>query len=696
MFFMVHAQPITSKFPKEFNEHGNKRVDNYYWLNTPDSFTISHLQIENAYLEAYMKPTGALQDKLYKEIVGRMEQKMESLPVKSNGYWYYSRFENGAQYPKYFRRKNNMQAKEELILDVPDLAKDHNIFLVWNRRVSPDNRYMAYAVDTTGSRRGTLFIKDLHTGKLLKEVVYPMSGSLAWSSDSKILFYTIADKTVRSYKVMQHIIGTDQKTDKEIYTENDVTFSIGLSASQDNRYIFIISNSTDVSEARFIDATQPGKAPVLIQERQKGLKYFPSYYGGNVFYLYTNKDAINFKVVNTPVADPSLKNWKDIVPHKADEFIDEYYVLKNHLVVQSKKGGLPKITITNRNNNQTHDLVFSEEAFITEMSMATDEWSSDSIRFYYASLTTPGSEFSYNLNSKQKKLLKQQKVEGGFDASAYQTKRIWSKATDGTNIPVTLVYRKDNFKKDGSNPLMLFAYGSYGASSNPYFNSAIFSLLDRGFVYGIAHIRGGQELGREWYEAGRQLKKKNTFTDFIDVAQHLVNEKYTASDKLFANGGSAGGMLMGAITNMRPDLFRGIIAEVPWMDVISDMFDPNIPLVTLEYDEWGNPNDKEFYQYMLSWSPLDNVKPAQYPSILATGGLHDTQVPYFSPAKWVAKVREFNLGKNPVLLKTNMEAGHGGASGRFERQKLTALKFAFALHEMGWDEEKKQFRYKGF
>ena len=685
--------PKPQKIAKVFTEHGNQRTDEYFWMNTPDSNTIAYLNAENAYLEDYLKATEPLQKKIYDEVVARMEQKYASLPTKQNGYWYYIRYDEGQQYPKYYRRKGSWTSPEEVTLDAPELAKEHKIFLVWNTRPSPSNQYLAYAVDTTGARRPTIFVKDLTTGKLLPDVIYPTSGSIAWANDNKSFFYTVPDKTVRSYRVMNHVIGTDPKEDKEVYTENDNTYTVSLSPSASNKYIFITSRSTDNTEARYLDPAQPDKAPVLIQERQKGLEYFPSHYEGAVFHIYTNKDAKNFRLVSAPISSPTLANWKDVIAHKPDEYLQRAYVLRNYIVSQAKKNGTTEITVRNRKSGASYKVPFEESAYVASMYLPTDEMTSDSIRIFYGSLTTPNSDYGFNLATKQKKLMKQEQV-ANYKKDLYFTQRIWSKADDGTRVPVSLVYRKDKFKGDGSNPLYLYAYGSYGSISEPYFSSSVVSLLDRGFVYAIAHIRGGQELGREWYEKGRQLNKKNTFTDFIDVAEHLVEKKYTSSDRLFANGGSAGGMLMGAVANMRPDLFRGLIAEVPWMDVISDMFDPNIPLVTLEYNEWGDPNKKEFYDYMLTWSPLDNVKPAKYPAIFATGGLHDTQVPYFSPAKWVAKVRDNNLGTNPVLLKTNMSAGHGGESGRFERQKLTAMKYAFALDQLGWNESTQTYNGK--
>ncbi len=431
-----------------------------------------------------------------------------------------------------------------------------------------------------------------------------------------------------------------------------------------------------------MNADKADAKAVIIQPRVSGLEYSADYYEGNIFHIYTNKDAKNFKLVTAPVNSPSSQNWKDIIPANDKAYLQYTEVLKDYYVAQTKENGLSQIKFFNRNTKKWNNVSFGQEDYLANMYMATDDYHTDSIRYYFTSLSTPGSDYMYNLRTGKKKLLKQRKVGNNFHPYLYQTKRLWSTSADGTKVPVSLIYRKDKFKKDGNNPLLLYAYGSYGANSDPYFNSSVISLLDRGISFAIAHIRGGQEMGRDWFEQGRLLHKKNTFTDFTDAAQFLVNEKYTSADKLFANGVSAGGMLMGAITNMRPDLFRGVLAEVPWMDVITDMYNADLPLTTLEYDQWGDPNKKEFYDYLLTWSPLDNVKPAKYPAIFATGGLNDTQVPYFSPAKWVAKVRENNHGNNPVLFKVNMGAGHGGESGRYEREKLTALKYAFILDQL--------------
>jgi oligopeptidase B len=684
--------PVTKKETKIFTEHGNQRTDDYFWLNNRnDTNVINHLKAENAYTEAYLKPTEDLQKKIYDEIVGRIEQKYESLPSKENGYWYYVRFEEGKQYPNNFRRKDVMSAREELLLDVNELSRGHKIYLLRDWSVGRTNDVVAYAVDTSGDRRSILYFKNLKTGELFPEKISNTSANIVWTNEPKTVYYVVNDYTVRPYKVMRHTLGGDPKNDEEIYTEKDSTYGVFLSSSRDNRYIFINSGSTITSEVRYLDANQPKAKPILIQQRVKDLLYAPTDAVGNEFYIRTNLDAKNFKVVTAPIANPSKENWKDFIPHKPGALLQRAEILKNYIVIQRKEGGLNAITIIDRRNNKSRSIDFGNAAYVANFSLPTDEYNSDSIRYSYTTITSPNTQYGYNLVTGQKKLLKQDKVGGGYDPSLYETIRVWATATDGTRIPVSLAYKKAMLKKDASNPLYLYAYGSYGASSEPFFNSSIISMLDRGFVYAIAHIRGGQELGREWYENGKLLNKKNTFTDYVDVAQYLVNNKYTSPDRIVANGGSAGGMLMGAVTNLRPDLFRVVIAEVPWMDVITDMFDSSLPLTTLEYNEWGDPNNKEYYDYMITWSPLDNVKKARYPSIFATGGLNDTQVPYFSPAKWVAKVREDNLGTNPVLFRVNMGAGHAGESGRFERQKLTAMKYAFALNQLGWNDQTKTY-----
>jgi oligopeptidase B len=681
----AQPEPVkTKKVPKEFVEYGKKRIDDYYWLNNrADSAVIEHLRAENTYTEATLKHTEGLQKTIYDELVARIDQRYESLPTKVNGYWYNIRFEEGKQYPLYCRRKGDPAAAEEVYLNVPQMASGHQIFMVRGFSVSPGNSLIAYGIDTTGDRRCSLYMKNLATSVISPEIISNTSGSYEWANDNRTLFYVVNDYTVRAYKVMKHTLGSDPNTDRELYRELDSTFSVGLSSTRDHNYIFIACGSTLTSEWRYLAADHPDAAPILIQPRAHDVLYSLEDHEGDLFYIHTNKEAKNFKLVSAPFRNPRMANWKDVIPHRSDALLQRATVFTNYIVAQQMIGGLTQILVIDRKKRESHYLDFAERTYVADMYAATDAYDLDSIRYTYASLTSPRSDYMYNLRSREKVLLKQERVGGGFDASLYETRRIMATAGDGLKVPISIVYKKASFKHDGSNPMLLYAYGSYGASTEPYFNSSVISLLDRGFLYGIAHIRGGQEMGRQWYEDGKLLKKKNTFSDFIACAQYLVDEKYTSKERLFANGGSAGGMLMGAITNLRPDLFRGIIAEVPWMDVVTDQENPNLPLTTLEYDEWGHPDIKEQYDYMISWSPYDNVKDAVYPAILATGGLNDTQVPYFSPAKWVAKVRDHNRGKNPVLFKVNMGAGHSGESGRLERQKLTALKYAFMIELAG-------------
>ncbi|MEO8765594.1 MAG: S9 family peptidase [Ginsengibacter sp.] len=678
-------QPVTKKGPKVFSEHGHTRTDDFFWLgNSSDTNVINHLKEENLYVDNYMKHTEALQKKLYDEIVARIPGRDESLPVKRNGFWYYSRFEEGSQYPLYARKKETTNAPEEITLDVPVLAKNHQIYMVRGWRVSTDNQQLAYGIDTSGDRRSTLYIKNLSSGGLHPEIIPNTSGSYAWANDNKTIYYVANDHTVRGYKVMRHTLGAGINTDTEIYTESDSTYEIDLSKSKNNKYIFINTVSTNTTEDRYLDADNNSASPVIIQPRTNNLEYKTNYFEGNVFHIYTNRNAKNFKLVTAPINKPSVENWKDVIPVNEHALLQNVDILKDYYLAQTKENGLTQIKIFDRKTSKWKMINFGEEDYVADMYMASDDFASDSIRYHLTSLKTPESEYMYDLKTGIRKLLKQEKTGGNFNPELYTAKRVWSTSGDGTKVPVSIIYRNDKFKKDGKNPLLLYAYGSYGNDSDPFFDPAVVSLLDRGISFAIAHIRGGQEMGRDWFEQGRLFHKKNTFSDFTDAAQFLVNEKYTTPDRLFANGLSAGGMLMGAITNMRPDLFRGVLAEVPWMDVITDMYNADLPLTSVEYDQWGDPNKKEFYDYMLSWSPLDNVKPAKYPAIFATGGLNDTQVPFFSPAKWVAKVRENNLGTNPVLFKVNMGAGHGGESGRYESQKLTALKYAFIIDQLGW------------
>jgi len=675
--------PTAKKVTHTFTEHDNTREDPYHWLSDKtDPEVIAHLEKENGHTQSMLAHTKGLQDELYDELTARIEQKYESLPTKRNGYWYYVRYEEGNEYPFYCRKKDNLQASEEIILNVNEMAKGHKVYRLFQYFVSPDNEKIAFLVDTSGDRRNTLFFKDLQSGKILADQISNCSYGGAWANDNQHFFYTQNDKTVRSYQIMRHRLGQALTSDQQMYIEPDSTFSAGVSRSTDGRYIFMGSGSTTSSEFWYISADSPLSSPKVIQERQKGLEYQVDSYTGTEFHVQHNYQAQNFKISKAPIANPGMSNWEDVVPHQENVLINNFTVREKFIVVQQRANALDQILIINRATSEQSYADFGEEVYTASMYNPTDEFKSDSIRYNYTSLTTPRSVVGYNLSDGSRKVLKQQKVGGNFDASKYETKRLWATAADGTKVPISIVYNKESFKQDGTQACLLYAYGSYGASSMPSFRSNVFSLLDRGFTYAIAHIRGGQEMGRGWYEDGKLLKKKNTFTDFINCAEHLINEKYTYKEGLFAMGGSAGGMLMGAISNMRPDLFKGIIAYVPWMDVITDMTNPDLPLTTLEYEEWGDPNVKEYYDYMLSWSPYDNVKEANYPAILATGGVNDTQVPYFSPAKWVQKIRENNTGDEPVLFKCNMGAGHAGASGRFERQKETALVYAFMVDQV--------------
>jgi oligopeptidase B len=684
---LLYAQPQPPKpvkIPKIFREYGKVRADEYFWMNdSRDSAVIAHLVAENAYTSAMLKQTEQLRAKLYNELIARIEQRYESLPAGQNGYWYYIRYEKGKQYPLYCRKKGSMQAPEEVSLDANALARGHQILLVRGLDYSPDNTLLAYAIDTSGDRRSRLFVKRLVSSTLLPEVIPNTSGNVVWANDGRMFFYVVNDATVRAYRVMRHVLGTPVAEDREVFTEADSTFQVRLSRSRDRRYIFITSGSTLRTEVQFLQGDQPTRPPVVIQPRLPDLEYSVVDHADGDLYILTNQNAKNFRLVKTPVAGPGVEHWVEVIAPRTDALLEGAAILKRYVVAQQRINALPQILVIDRAANASHYVDFQEGAYVTWFSLATDAYDLDSIRFSYSSLTTPLTDYRYELSSRKRFFLKREKVGGMYDQKLYETKRLWTEASDGTRVPLTVVYKKALFRGDGTNPALLYAYGSYGASTDPGFNRSIVSLLDRGFIYGIAHVRGGQELGRQWYEEGKVMNKKNTFTDFIACASYLVQERYTAADRLFANGASAGGMLMGAVTNMRPDLFRGILAEVPWMDVITDMFNTDLPETTLEFDEWGNPAIKSHYDYMITWSPYDQVRPARYPAIFATGGLNDTQVPYFSPAKWVARVRDNNTGLNPVLFKCNMGAGHGGESGRFERQKLIAMKYAFMLDLLG-------------
>lgn len=674
--------PVAEKVTQEFHEFGTTRVDDYYWLKERENpKVVEYLTAENEYLKAVMKPTERLQEKLYEELVGRIKQTDMSVPYRDNGYYYYSRYEEGKDYPVYCRKKGNLEAPEEILIDANEMAEGEPFFSVIGLSVSPDNTLLAYAVDTVSRRLYRQHFKDLKSGEVLADEIPNTVGMVAWANDNKAIFYTLKDTTtLRAYKIMKHRLGTPTSEDQEIYVEEDETFYSYAFKSKSKDLVFIASYSTLTSEYRFLDAAQPDGTFRIVQPRQRGLEYQVEHFQDGL-YIRTNDQAKNFRLMVAPLENPAKQYWREVIPHRDDVLFEDFAIFNDFLVAEERRAGLTQVRIIRWEDNSEHSLDFGEETYTASIDI-NPEFDSDWLRYNYSSLTTPNSTFDYNMNSREKKLMKQQEVLGGFIAENYHAERLSATAPDGMKIPISLVYRK-GMEKNGNNPLLEYGYGSYGASSDPYFDSSILSLLDRGFIYAIVHIRGGSEMGRVWYEDGKLLKKKNTFTDFIACAEHLVAEKYTRPEKLFAQGGSAGGLLMGAVVNIRPDLFRGVIAEVPYVDVITTMLDPSIPLTTGEYDEWGNPNVKEYYDYMLSYSPYDNVEAKAYPAMLVTTGLHDSQVQYWEPAKWVAKLRALKTDKNRLLLYTNMDAGHGGASGRFRRHRETALQYAFLLDLSG-------------
>ncbi|TPE43539.1 S9 family peptidase [Pontibacter mangrovi] len=672
--------PVAAKKPKQLTTHGHTRVDNYYWLNERENpEVIAYLEAENAYTDTMLASTQELQQQLYDEIVGRIKQNDESVPYKDNGYWYFVRYEQGKEYPIYARKKGTQEADEQVMLNANERAEGQSYYAATGLSVSPNNQILAFGEDTVSRRKYTIRFKNLQTGELLADAIPNTTGGAVWANDNKTVYYSVKDPALRSFKIFRHTLGTPAAQDKEIYHEADETFSTYVFKTKSDKYIMIGSYSTMAQEYRYLDADKPNGTFQVIQPRERGLEYSVDHFGDN-FYIVTNKDgATNFKLMQTPVTKPGKENWKEVIPHREDVLLEGIEIFKDYLTLQERKNGLTNIRIKSwKDPNTDFYIDFDEEAYTAYIGNNPD-FDSKELRFGYTSLTTPYSTYDFNMQTKERELLKRDEVVGDFAPSNYEAKRIYATAEDGTKIPISLVYRK-GLALNGNNPTLIYGYGSYGNSMNPSFSSVRLSLLDRGFVYAIAHIRGGQEMGRQWYENGKLLKKKNTFTDFIDASEYLIEQKYTNPDKLFAMGGSAGGLLMGAVVNMKPELYKGVIAAVPFVDVVTTMLDTSIPLTTGEFDEWGNPAEKEYYDYMLSYSPYDNVEAKPYPNMLVTTGLHDSQVQYWEPAKWVAKLREMKTDDNMLLLHTNMEAGHGGASGRFQRYKETALEYAFMLN----------------
>lgn len=672
--------PIAKKIPHDLEKHGDIRTDNYFWLNQrEDKEVIDYLNKENEYYEAMTAHTKQLQDDLFKEMKARIKEDDTSVPYFYNGYYYITRFETGKDYPIYARKKGSLEAKEEIMFDCNELAKGQAYFNLSGLSVSEDNKWVTFGVDLVSRRQYMIQVKNLETGEVLSELIENTTGGTTWASDNKTFFYTKKDpKTLRSDMIYKHVLHTDVKQDELIYHEKDDTFYCFVYKEKSKKYIVIGSSSTLTSEYQFLEADKPNGTFRMFQKRTRGLEYSISHFGDS-FYIVTNKDkATNFKLMKTPENATGMENWVDVIGHREDVLLEGVDIFRDYLVVEERSNGLNKIQIRPWKGEGAYYLPFESETY-TAYTTTNPDFDTDILRYAYQSLTTPSSVIDFNMKTKEKVVLKEQEVLGGkFDKNNYVEERIWATATDGTKVPISMVYRK-GMKKDGSNPFLLYAYGSYGASMDPYFSTTRLSLLDRGFIYAIAHIRGGEDLGRQWYEDGKLLKKKNTFTDFIDCSKYVIAEKYTSAEHLYAEGGSAGGLLMGAIINMAPELYHGVIAQVPFVDVVTTMLDDSIPLTTGEYDEWGNPNEKEYYEYMKSYSPYDNVVAQVYPNMYVSTGLHDSQVQYWEPAKWVAKLRVTKTDKNLLFLHTNMDAGHGGASGRFEALKEVAKEFSFLL-----------------
>jgi oligopeptidase B len=671
--------PATKIVPHPTTINGYTLQDNYFWLrDKKNPEVIQHLEAENAYAAEVMKPTKDLQDTLYKEMLGRIKQTDLSVPYRIGSYYYYSRTEEGKQYPYMCRKKGSLDGTEELLLDLNKMAEGHSFMALGAYSVSDDGNLLAYSTDSTGYRQYALHVRDLRSGKDLGENI-ERTGSVEWASDNKTLFYTTEDAvSKRSDKFWRHVVGTD-KSDL-IFEEKDELFDLGAARSEDKKMLFVASFAKTSREFRYLPADTPmGEFKIVIQ-RQDGHEYDVDHYGGQ-FYITTNKDAKNFRVVTAPLSDPSEKNWKTFIPHNPAVKIDNLTFFANHLVVSEKEGGLNYLRVIDMKTKQSHRIQMAESDYAVFLG-TNPEFNTSTVRFNYQSMVTPSSIYDYDMNTRERKLLKQQPVLGDFSSKNYEARRIWAVARDGTKVPISLVYKK-GVAFDGKAPMLLYAYGSYGASMSPTFSSNRLSLLDRGVIYALAYIRGGGEMGEEWRQQGRMMKKLNTFYDFIDCADYLEKNKYTSSDRLVINGGSAGGLLMGAVVNMRPDLFKAVVAEVPFVDVMNTMLDASLPLTTSEYIEWGNPNEKPAFDYMIQYSPYDNVKAQNYPNMLVKVSLNDSQVPFWEGTKFVARLRATKTDKNTILLKANMGAGHGGSSGRYDALHETAFNYAYMLSQMG-------------
>ena len=672
--------PKAKKVPKKLIAHNDVRIDKYYWLNDrEDQEVLDYLNTENKFTKGKMAHTEHFQKELFEEMKARIKEDDQSVPYKLNGYWYLTRFERGKDYPIYTRKKESLEAPEELLFDCNVMAKEHTYFNLGSISISPDNTLAAFTADVVSRRQYTIQIKNLVTGKIYSEKILNSTGSVTWANDNKTIFYSRKDElTLRSHKIYRHKLHTLVEEDTEVFHETDETYNTYVYKTKSRKYIVIGSSSTLTSEYRILNANTPNDEFKLISKRERGVEYAIAHFNDS-FYVLTNKDeSPNFKLQKTSETQTESKYWQDLIPHRKDVLLEDIEIFKDYLVVSEREQGLNKLRIKSWDGIEDYYLPFESETYTANTGNNPD-FNSDYLRYSYNSLTTPSSVIDYNFKTKVHEIKKEQEVlDTNFNKENYTSERIWVTARDGVKVPVSLVYRKD-LKKETGNPLMLYAYGSYGSTIDPYFSTVRLSLLDRGFIYAIAHIRGGEYLGRDWYETGKLLSKMNTFHDYIDCSKHLIANKYTSNKKLYAYGGSAGGLLMGVIVNLNPELYHGVLAIVPFVDVVTTMLDDTIPLTTGEYDEWGNPNNKEYYDYMKSYSPYDNVSKQEYPNMLVTTGIHDSQVQYWEPAKWVAKLRDYKTDNNLLLLHIDMDSGHGGASGRFESLKEVALEYAFIM-----------------
>jgi len=670
--------PVADKIPVSFKKFNDIRIDDYYWLKERENpEVIDYLERENDYYEKMTSHTLDLQNKLFKEIKDKIKEDDESVPYFLNGYWYKTKYKEGLDYPVYTRFKDSLNNKEEILFDCNELAKKHDYFNLSNFQISPDNKIVAFSTDVVSRRLYSVQFKNLETGKVYSDKIINSSGSFAWANDNSTLFYTSRDvNTLRNDKIFKHVLNTDYKNDELVYFEKDETFYTNVSKSKSKKFIIISSFSTLTSEFQFLPADNINESFKLFNKRKRGVEYSINHYDDH-FYIITNKDkAYNYKLMKTKISETSSENWTDVVEHRKNVLIEGIDIFKDHLVVSERVDGLNRINIKKWDDSENYFLNFDNETFSSNTTTNLD-FNSKKLKYAYNSLNEPYSVIEFDMITKEKTVLKQHKVlDKNFSKDNYVTERIWADSQDGNQIPISLIYKK-GIKRDGSNPLLIYGYGSYGNTIDPSFSISRLSLLDRGFIYAISHVRGSEYLGRDWYENGKLLNKKNSFNDFVDSTKFLISEGYTSPEHCYAYGGSAGGLLMGAVINMAPELYNGVIAAVPFVDVITTMLDETIPLTTSEYDEWGNPNQKEYYEYMMSYSPYDNVSKLKYPNLLVTTGLHDSQVQYWEPAKWVAKLRDYKQDQNYLFLNTNMETGHGGSSGRFEAIKDLAKEYAF-------------------